>query len=221
MSTRPIVLVVALAGLAAAAQNEATPPPLIFAPEGPPPPGGCTSGEECGPGGSCNAGLCQPTDAPGASSPALKPLRQRGPNGEERFKYRGTVPAGFHLVSEPRPAMIAGGIGALAGGYSLTLVISLLAQQWGGAVPFVGPVIFAAQVWLPPGRFGEGTLADIFIATLAIVEVAAQVAGVVLMVVGVTSPAKWLERGAEKPAVISLLPGAAGTPFGASVVGRF
>jgi hypothetical protein len=218
MFTRPIALVIALAGLTAAAQSEATPPPLIVAPDAQPPPGGCTSGAECGPGGSCNAGLCQPTDAPGSSA-GPKALRQRGPNGEERFKYRGTVPEGFHLVSEPRPAMIAGGIGALVGGYSLTLVISLLSGQWGGAVPFVGPVIFAAQVWLPPGRFGEGTLIDIFIATLAIVEVAAQVAGVVLMVVGVTSPAKWLERGPAPQ--VALVPGAAGSPLGASLVGRF
>lgn len=216
MTLRPVVLVIALAGLSAVAQGEATPPPLL----GVPSTGGCTDDAECGPGGSCRSGLCEPAATPGASDD-LKALRQRGPNGEERFKYRGTVPPGFHLVSEPRPAMIAGGIGALAGGYSLTLVISLLAQQWGGAVPFVGPIIFAAQVWLPPGRFGEGTLIDIFIATLAIVEVAAQVAGVILMVVGVASPAKWLERGGEKPAAVTFLPGAPGTPLGASVVARF
>ena len=212
MTMRPVVLVIALAGLSSAAQGDTTPPPLL----GVPSTGGCADDAACGPGGSCRSGLCEAAAAP--DDP--KALRQRGPRGEERFKYRGTVPAGFHLVSEPRLAMIGGGIGALAGGYALTLAISLASLQWGGAVPFVGPIIFAAQVWLPPGSFGVGTLADIFIATLAIVEVAAQVAGVILIVVGVTSPTKWLERGAEKPG-ISVLPGAPGTPLGASVVARF
>jgi hypothetical protein len=60
---------------------------------------------------------------------------------------------------------------------------------------------------------------DVFIAIFGAVDLAAQIAGVVLVINGVNSPARWLERDREPRLVF--VPSAPGTPLGASLVGRF
>ena len=155
--------------------------------------------------------------APPAQEPALPPLADSGRTG--RIKYRGdAVPAGFHVVDETRWGLVGGGIGAFAGGYVLTAGIGVGANQWTGLVPLVGPFLQAAGFWATGGFFSG--FSNFFVVILTAVEFAAQVAGVVMVWVGLASPSRWLERDTNKPQAF-LVPGAAGSPLGASLVGRF
>lgn len=115
--------------------------------------------------------------------------------------------------------MIGGGLAVFSAGYAVTLAVSLLVGQWGGTVPLIGPIIFAAQALEQNAHFPERKPLDLLIASAASLEVAAQVAGIALIMAGVGSPRKWLERG-EAPTV-SFVPSAVGAPLGATLVGRF
>jgi hypothetical protein len=156
--------------------------------------------------GTCMSRDLRPPAAPGEPS-GLPFLRSEG---RERFQYTGTVPTGFHLVSQPRMKLVIGGVAALAGGHLLSVLAALIANQPLAAIPLAGPVILAVQLHDTTGT----------ISLLAVLDVACQAVGVALLTIGLASPEQWLERDASKPHV-SLLPGAAGTPLGASLVGRF
>lgn len=183
----------------------------------------CAKASDCAPGLICTGhqdlgdgrwsrGVCQDRNAPAPrwSEPS------RGPNSYERFRYEGTIPEGYHLVSEVKRSLIGGGAGALVGGYALTLFISLISQEWGGAVPVVGPLIFAVQAWQP--STAGGSLVNGFIVLGAIIELAAQGAGLGMIIGAVITPEQWLERDLPR---VSLVPAAAGSPLGASLVGSF
>ena len=158
------------------------------------------------------------TAEPAPPAEEAAPTAQPTGGRDGRFKYRDPVPAGFHLVTQTRWGLVGGGIGAFAGGYLLTAAIGLSVNQVTGLVPLVGPFLQAAGFWTSTGFLAE--LSNFFVVILTAVEFAAQVAGVVMISGGLASPSRWLERDAKKPQAF-LVPGAAGSPLGASLVGRF
>lgn len=151
----------------------------------------------------------EPTRAP---SRPLRPLSAEEPN---RFHYtRGAVPPGFHLVEEPKWGLVAAGSAAFA--VSTLVMVMVAAASFNGlyAVPVVGQ--FAAFYSLT----SSGGLGLFFGSIGLLIDLAAQVAGAVMLIVGVTNPKRWIERDVQAPRVM-LVPGAAGAPAGASLVGRF
>lgn len=238
MRTRFLALVVLLTGLAAAAQ-ELTPPPLVAPPldAAPivtpdvqsPPANSCAGPRDCANGFVCTGfqdlgdgkwsrGSCQPKNVRTRSAPGEPAGLTLRPDGRERFKYAGTVPSGFHLISQPRMKLVGGGIGALAGGHAAGIIMALVSLKPLGVIPIAGPIILAVQWWSPGGLLSG--LSNFFTLLLCGVDLAAQVAGVVLLAVGLGQPEQWLERDAAKP-TISFVPTAPGAPLGASLVGRF
>lgn len=214
------ILILLVASTAFAQAAEPTAPPLVAPP---PEPASCASNADCGPGQECvetqplgdwSKRSCQAPRA--AGEPARLPKTKW--NEPERFLLRDDdVPAGFHILSEPRMGLLGGGIGALGGGYLVTALTGFAGGQAWGAIPLVGP-IFLAQAWWATGSFAS--LVNVFVVLLAAVEVAAQVAGAVMLTVALAAPKRWLERDAQKP-TISFVPGAGSTPLGGSLVGRF
>lgn len=197
---RTIALLAALLSTVAFAQDLSAPPGDTLTPPPPPPQ---------------EAREAPPPDLEPA--PSLRPLSEREPN---RFRYtRGAIPRGFHLVEEPRWGLVAGGVGALAGSTAVMLLVALATRNPLHAVPLVGQ--FAAFADGVRTSSGWGSVLMIFGGLGLLVDLVAQVAGAVLLVVGFASPARWLERDAPTSPRLMLVPGAAGTPAGASLVGLF
>lgn len=177
-------------------------------------------GEICEGPRDCDAGLActgrRPrTDGGGFESFCQDQRVGAPPSGPERFVYGGTVPEGFHLVSEPALRMIGGGAAAFLGGYMTVLFVGLAFGTPLGAVPIVGPFLVGAKVWRNNASEDMGTV------ILVALDFIAQAGGVVLFSVGLANPNKWLERNPAATPSITLAPGAPGSLLGASLVGRF
>lgn len=166
----------------------------------------------------------KPTVSPESTEPPQ--LIRESARETERYQFRGAIPAGFHLVTEPTWGLVGGGIAAFSGAYLLSAVIGLLTRSYGGLIPLVGTIVMTAEAWgSVSGGGGWGAaffegLAKGMLITGCLVDVALQVAGVVMIAVGLGAPKRWLERDDGKPS-LTFAPGAAGTPLGASVLGRF
>ena len=218
-SIRSLLLLAALVGAGA----HATQPPLLSdpgeasatSPRKPLEGRHCVSSTDCPPDTECVAERCQTAPSKACTSRSGAGCVERPP------KYRGTVPDGYRLVTQTRWGLVAGGIGVFAAGYGLALAVGLSANRYGGVVPILGPFFQAAEFWLPPGQPGGlEPLANFLFVLLSAVEFVWQVAGVALVSVGFATPSRRLERADAAPQV-TLLPGGAGSPLGASLIGRF
>jgi hypothetical protein len=152
------------------------------------------------------------------SGPALRPLA-RGDTRRYRLP-RGPIPEGYHLVEEPRYDMAAGGVICFALGWAASVLYAVQNQNPLYAVPFGGPVI----AWLDALRGGSwgGQFVAIYLgAPIMFIDVSAQVAGVVMLLVGLAGRSRWLERDEPAAPRVMLVPGAGSSPMGASLVGRF
>ncbi|MFO0594891.1 MAG: hypothetical protein U0228_06295 [Myxococcaceae bacterium] len=136
----------------------------------------------------------------------------------ERLKVSrdGFVPEGYHLVEQPRWAVIGAGLGAFAAGYATTALWALPTQDLTLLVPVAGPLIAMVNAWnwasqpsewssfLGDQQFWRG-FAAFWFTMLMVSETAVQVGGVVTAIVGASKPAQWLQRNttvdAEKPRV--------------------
>ena len=191
----------------------------------------CTSNRDCGRelvcagfqdlgNGKWSQGTCMSRDARAQTAPGEPAgLRHQDTNAPGRFKYTGSVPAGFHLISQPRMRLVGAGIAALAGGHALSILAAALTSRPLGVIPIAGPAILAVQ-WWDSSSSGFAGLGNFFILLICGIDFAAQVVGVVLMSMGLAAPEQWLERDVAKPG-ISLVPFAPGAPLGASLLGRF
>lgn len=139
----------------------------------------------------------------------------RQSSGPQRFQYQGTVPEGFHLVSERSISLLGGGAAALMGGYFLSLFVGLGTGAPLGAIPLLGPFFVAASWWTPSASINMGTV------ILCALDFLAQGAGIVMLSIALASPNQWLERNVVTKPAITFAPGAPGAPLGASLVGRF
>jgi hypothetical protein len=131
-----------------------------------------------------------------------------------RLKYRGTVPAGYHLVEAPNWAVITPGIVVLTMAYVPWAALGTMLGSPENLVPIVGPILAyrPASGWF-------STVANVFSIAFIGADVIAQLAGTVTLIVGLATPRRSLEVNDEGPA-ISFVPTAGGAP-GASIVGRF
>lgn len=150
-------------------------------------------------------------------------------DGVERYRRQRVVPEGYHLVSKPRWALLVGGVAAFAVGYGSGLATTAaFTGTWSGAVPVAGPLIgFVNSQTSQPAHQSSAGLADVFVgllnidwAVLAVVQGAAQVVGVAMVVAAFAWPQRWLEKDSSSPKVM-VVPGAAGAPLGASVMATF
>ena len=181
----------------------------------------CTTTDDCATGFVCSSAryrdrFCQ----------ALQRIEPARGASADRFKYSGTVPRGFHLVSEPWVTMTYAGLGVFAAAY-LGLVVAALAENRGSfearsLIPFAGPV-FLVRPHSSLGTFSSlySDLAPVAAAFGLALDAIAQVAGVVMAVVGLALPKHWLERGEAEDLRFTFVPGAPGASMGASLVGRF
>lgn len=213
------LLLVATAAFAQTAPPLVSPPPAVIS---------CSTATDCTGGlictgyqpladGKWSRGVCQDRRARAAPGEPTGLVRKSA-NEPERFRFRGTVPEGFHLLSEPRGAFVGGGVGALAGGYAFAALGGLASGELVGLIPVVGPILLGAAWWSTSGWFSGA--ANVLVAIFCGADLIAQVAGIALLTVGLASPRRWLERDVAGP-VVTFVPGAAGAPVGASLVGRF
>lgn len=151
-------------------------------------------------------------------------------NGVERFKLQGKlIPAGYHVVSSPRWGLIGAGTLAFLGGYGASMAFAGVTNDFTGFVPVAGPVMQTINAWQWAGDrggwdgIGRG-IAAFFYTFVTATEVVAQVAGLVLVVVGSTSQQQWLERDVEvkaaKPSV-TVMPIVRSDYAGVGLTGRF
>ncbi len=81
--------------------------------------------------------------------------------------------------------------------------------------PAVGTLYLAAKLHRPGGIIDISS--GVYL--LALVDPSAQFAGLVVLMAGLVSPGRWSERDGAIPSV-TVVPGVAGAPLGASLVGR-
>lgn len=157
-------------------------------------------------------------------------------NGVERFKLQGKlVPEGFHVVSAPRWALVGAGAGLFVVGYGSTLAFAAMTNDAAGFVPVAGPVLQTVNAWewvaagSTSGWFGSERFwrgfAAVFYTCVTITQTAAQVAGLVLAIVGASTEQRWLERDVapkveSKPSV-SVMPIIRQDTLGLGLTGRF
>jgi hypothetical protein len=113
--------------------------------------------------------------------------------------------------------MLAPSLAVLGAGYVATVVVGMLTQRPIAAVPLVGPILWIAGVWSTGGVLSG--LGNSLAVLWGGIELAAQVTGTVLTIVGLATPRRVLERDAGPG--VSLAPGVPGSPLGASLIGRF
>ena len=173
------------------------------------------------------AAAAPPTEVAGPVDAAFaaEPERLRVVEGVERFKYRGEVPDGFHLVEQPHLELRLGGVLAFAVGYATTVAVSgIVLRDWWGLIPAGGPLFSLVSQLNAPRPQATAVAAHLaFLAlysVLTVVQTVIQLAGLVMIVVSLVKPLRWLERGPQRPTV-TFLPGAPGAALGASVTGRF
>lgn len=143
----------------------------------------------------------------------LQPFSPRYPH---RFRVPpGPVPEGYRVFEQRK-----WGVAITGGAMFLTATVAMvafavLARNPIVAIPLVGPAVAAGQLI---GRgFGFSGVVTLLGGGL-IAGCALQVAGTVMLITGLTGRYRWLER--TGPGV-TLIPGAAGAPLGASLAGRF
>lgn len=114
---------------------------------------------------------------------------------EERFEY-SSVPAGFHRTVKPQVGLILGGLAVFAAGYVPTVALGFLpdAQKGLGFVPILGPV-FVTIDWFARDQTYE--FLGAFVVMASVVNVVAQVAGVLMIIRGISSPQRRLLRWAR------------------------
>ena len=184
-----------------------------------------SAGTTCDGPRDCNSGLACTGRRPLTGASGFESFCRdlsAGPDaaGPQRFAFQEPVPEGFHVVSELSRPLLGGGLAALLGGYALSLVAGLGSGAPLGAIPIVGPFFVGTSWWTPPGAF-LSSFANFWVVLLVGVDFAAQGAGVAMLSVAAASPNHWLERNVVTKPVVSFVPGAAGSPLGASFVGRF
>lgn len=169
----------------------------------------CSQDADCRHENVCIAGQCEPRlPLQRAGAPAT--THRGDATHPERFKESHPVPPGFHPAQEPHWELVGRGALAFTTAWLPMVMVALATRTPLLAIPLAGPILGY--------RAAEGPLAEIVnvfaIAGIAI-DLSVQLFGVCMAVAGFAKPAKWLERD------VSLVPGAPGTPMGASVVGRF
>lgn len=164
----------------------------------------------------------EPAPAEGQAAGArLEPLRRLTADGPERFRYRGTVPEGYRLVTQPINGLRIGGAVAFAVAYALPNVVGLLNRDPTGLIPLVGPFLLAGNAWVPSGGIaGLGGLANFFLVLGAAAAAGWQGIGIGMVIAGSVGGKRWLEAVDAAPSV-TLVPGSGGSVLGGSVVGRF
>jgi hypothetical protein len=146
-------------------------------------------------------------------------------DGIERFAYDGaTVPEGFELRRKYRATFLIGGAALFLGSYGATVAIQgAWLRDWSSLVPIAGPVIGLVRfLERPRAPSIAAAVFDPLLDAVALVGAAvgtlAQVAGVGLVVVELARPMQWLERTAPR---VLLVPSAAGSVVGLSLIGQF
>lgn len=180
----------------------------------------CEGSRDCGGRLACT-GRRRLTDGSGFESFCQDATARAGGRraGEaDRFEYKGTVPEGFHLVSERSIPLLGGGAAALAGGYFLALFVGLATNTPLGAIPLVGPIFVGASWWTTGAFSGFSNFLTVLVCG---VDLIAQGAGIVMLSIGLASPKRWLERNVATRPTLTFAPGAPGSPLGASLIGRF
>lgn len=136
-----------------------------------------------------------------------RPARYRAPSGP--------VPAGYHQVTGHRWGLLTAGCITFAAGHGFSLGYALTSGWASPAIPVVGPIL--GMVNVPSPAYFAGLTQLVVRITLG-VSLLAEVTGLVMAIIS-AFPTTWLERD-EAPALM-LVPGAAGAPAGASLIGRF
>lgn len=160
---------------------------------------------------------------PATVAPGTPTLLRRGKKGApDQYRYRGgAVPEGYRLVEQPNWTMFGMGVTVFSIGHGLMVLAAVNTLNPLYAIPFVGPLFTvtggSSYGFLPflPRLVG-------FVSTVvALLDIVAQVGGVVLGVLAFTQRERWLERSAPATPQVVLVPGAAGALAGVSLVGRF
>lgn len=162
-----------------------------------------------------------------AAPPAPRPEQPRPLRADDPTRFRltrGRIPEGFHLVEEPKWGFVAGGLGAVVGSTAIMVLVAGVTRDAFYAIPIAGQIrSFIELLGLDRQASGTSKIGTGFALVFGGIGLAAdlvvQVAGVVLTVMGFARPSRWLERDASAPQVM-FVPGAAGAPLGASLVGR-
>ena len=183
----------------------------------------CEGPRDCGSGLSCT-GRRALTDASGFES-FCEEKGMRGESlgrkqGPQRYAYQDPAPAGFHVVTEYSRTLIGAGAGTLFGGYVFALFAGLISGVPLGAIPLIGPFFLGASWWSPSTGALAGS-ANFSVVLVVGLDFIAQALGVTLLSVALASPNHWLEQNVVTKPVVMIVPGSAGSPLGASFVGRF
>ena len=143
-----------------------------------------------------------------AEPTAPRLIRRADPTHVERYRFEGTVPAGFHVMAEPRFAALGAGVAVFGVAYLVGVIVGSAEGKYVSAIPFAGPLL------------ASGPRLSLFSSSLfGLLDSAAQLAGAILFIVGCTE-SRWLERDPSPPA-ISFAPAAPGADVGVSVRGHF
>ncbi len=155
-----------------------------------------------------------PTTASGKSPTALPPERTE----DGRYRFRGVVPDGFSLVSQPRYELVIPGLVSLALGFTISASYGIAFKDSAALVPVLGPWLSMSNP--TGGAFGSLGYGGSF---LEVISIATQAAGLLMAVVGFAVPRRWLEKseGGASSVKISFVPSAPGARAGARVVATF
>jgi len=235
----PLLSLLFAFGAAAQTPEEALPaPPVLSAEASEASPAGCgvcAAGAQCVEGrcqfvcqtnGDCRHGLiCVRSGAVGHCEsktfqrPGSPPtIRRADATHPERYKFSSLVPEGFHLVSEPLWGIAGYGVLGFALGYLPYAIGGLARRTPLDLIPLAGAILSYRRV--TGVGFGLDPFIEFFEVVGIVLSEVVQAAGLAAVIAAVAFPSQWLERDDGKPA-LSLVPGAAGAPLGASLVGRF